>query len=144
MAASFFFLGFVWAFLEKNIIEKIYLYNINTSHFFTNAFCQVSDKDTVLSKKNNLTIDEVRKNIISFYSMEKLIKIFNDYIPDSRKDYISDLKILNNIYLDMECYIIVITEKESISFYLGFIQNKKVEFYKFFGSSYLNFKENEI
>lgn len=39
--------------------------------------------------------------------MEKLIKIFNDYIPDSRKDYISDLKILNNIYLDMKCYIIV-------------------------------------
>ena len=76
--------------------------------------------------------------------MEKLIKIFNDYIPDSRKDYISDLKILNNIYLDTECYIIVITEKESISFNLGFIQNKKVEFYKFFGSSYLNFKENEI
>lgn len=76
--------------------------------------------------------------------MEKLIKIFNDYIPDSRKDYISDLKILNNIYLDMKCYIIVITEKESISFYLGFIQNKKVEFYKFFGSSYLNFKENEM
>ncbi len=76
--------------------------------------------------------------------MEKLIKIFNDYIPDSRKDYISDLKILNNIYLDTECYIIVITEKESISFNLGFIQNKKVEFYNFFGSSYLNFKENEI
>ena len=79
--------------------------------------------------------------------MEELIKIFEDHIlRDGKddKDYISDLKILNNIYLDIECYIIVITEKESISFYLGFIQNKKVEFYKFFGSSYLNFKENEM
>lgn len=76
--------------------------------------------------------------------MEKLIEIFKDYIPDTRKDYISDLKVLKNIYLNMECYIIVITEKESISFYLGFIQNKKVKFYKLFGASYLNFKENKM
>ena len=71
-------------------------------------------------------------------------EIFKDYIPDIRKDYISDLKVLKNIYLNMECYIIVITEKESISFYLGFIQNKKVKFYKLFGASYLNFRENKM
>ncbi len=80
-------------------------------------------------------------------SMEELIKIFEDHIlRDGKddKDHIVDIKVMRNIYLFKECYIIVITEKESISFYLGFIQNKKVKFYKLFGASYLNFRENEM
>lgn len=77
-------------------------------------------------------------------SMEELIKIFEDHILRDDKDHIVDIKLMRNIYLFKECYIIVITEKESISFYLGFIQNKKVKFYKLFGASYLNFRENEM
>lgn len=57
--------------------------------FFTNAFCQVPDEDWI----NNMTIDEVKKNIINFYTEEISGRKFLNIMPVS-------------IFVDNNCFIV--------------------------------------
>lgn len=108
--------------------------------FFTNAFCQVSDKDTDLSKKINMPIDEVKKNIISFYSEEISGRKFLNIIPIST-------------FVESNCFIvnwetqISLSDETAIEITYFVINNNVIEDYGLLGhtesSEYLNKYEEQ-
>lgn len=104
--------------------------------FFTNAFCQVSDEDTVLSKKNNLIIDEVKENKISFYSVEQAYEFLKNKIKENTNEFL-EIKKLHNTLFDGELFIVTFLDnKYYLRCYEARIHNNAVVFYKYLSESY--------
>ena len=135
--------------------------------FFTNAFCQVPDEDWI----NNMTIDEVKKNIISFYSEEISGRKFLNIIPKNMmykktllndKDEISSLitsdfnlneekvvfaKRFFTILEEYENWCLLIqyenTSKKEFDIVIVSFDNKSYVKYKDRGYVYINFLDNQ-
>lgn len=123
--------------------------------FFTNAFCQVPDEDWI----NNMTIDEVKKNIISFYSEEISGRKFLNIIPKNMmykktllndKDEISSL-ITSDFNLNEEKVVFakrfftILEEYENWCLLIQYENTSKKEFdiviVSFDNKSYVKYKD---
>lgn len=157
-------LGRLW----RKISLKKYIFTILILLiFFTNAFCQVPDEDWI----NNMTIDEVKKNIISFYSEEISGRKFLNIIPKNMmykktllndKDEISSLitsdfnlneekvvfaKRFFTILEEYENWCLLIqyenTSKKEFDIVIVSFDNKSYVKYKDRGYVYINFLDNQ-
>ena len=157
-------LGCFW----RKISLKKYIFTILILLiFFTNAFCQVPDEDWI----NNMTIDEVKKNIISFYSEEISGRKFLNIIPKNMmykktllndKDEISSLitsdfnlneekvvfaKRFFTILEEYENWCLLIqyenTSKKEFDIVIVSFDNKSYVKYKDRGYVYINFLDNQ-